>query len=113
MDLSIRIFLAAILFGSVGFITGRATSQTNSEDFDCVNDYSGAIVVEKKDGILTVSKDGCNYETVRFPALYDYSLGDTICKSSTVFTETEKKVRQEIKEELEYKAMIKRIRDEY
>jgi len=113
MNTDIRIVLAAALFGSVGFFAGWGTAQIESEDFDCVNDYRGAIVVEKKGGLLIVSKDGCNYETVKFPALYKYSLGDTVCKSTTVFAEVQATMQERIKNEIEHQEMLKRIRNEY
>jgi len=84
MNTDIRMVVAFVLFIAFGFITGWGASEMSSEDFDCVSDYSGAIVVESHShGEYILTKDGCSYETVRFPALYNYSLGDTVCSDKS------------------------------
>jgi len=76
--------ITAIALYTFGLVTGWGITHTHLQDFDCVNDYSGAIVVESHNqGEYIVTKDGCNYETVKLPALYNYSLGDTVCSDKS------------------------------
>lgn len=73
----------ALIGAFIGGIAGIFIySRIVDNDFDCIEDYNGQIVVDTtKDGKLIVG-NGCDYSTVYFPAIYDYSLGDTIGKLS-------------------------------
>jgi len=60
--------------------------------FDCKEDYCGWVVVDYikyssplvQERIDFIIANGCKYDTVHFPAAYDYALGDTVCKVPTL-----------------------------
>ena len=52
--------------------------------FDCKEDYCGWIVVESTEDKTIISDGYKAYKEVEFPELYQYGLGDTICKTSSV-----------------------------
>jgi len=65
-----------------------------SKDLDCPQDYCGWIMVDDN----TIS-NGCEFKTVHFPALFKYSLGDTVCKTSfnSVFAARNRKMDSLVK----------------
>lgn len=74
-----------------------------SVKLDCPADYNGQIVVEAKgDGDYIIS-NGCEYSTVSFPAIYDFSLGDTIGKKTfkQKMDAQTKELQQNLKESIE------------
>ena len=68
---------SSILLG----ILAAALFSSCQPKFDCVDDYCGWIVVDTAEN-KTIISDGCKeFKEVNFPALYGYTLGDTVCKT--------------------------------
>lgn len=73
----------ALIGAFIGGIAGIFIySRIVDNDFDCIEDYNGQIVVDTtEDGKLIVG-NGCDYSTAYFPSIYEYAIGDTIGKLS-------------------------------
>ena len=69
------------------------TGCNSAVKLDCKEDYCGWVVVDYikyssnifvQERIDFIIANGCKYDTVHFPAAYDYALGDTVCKIPTL-----------------------------